>query len=509
MAILKKTTTIPVVFTVTSDPKKLDLFKSGRPENVCGIHDNPPVAEVLAMAMNYDKSIKRVGIVYDASQMNSVLSVRKLRDAGKEKGVKILEATATSVTELSMATQSIIQRGAQAIMISADNLANTGFASIYRVAQAAGVPIFATEPNLVEQGATGAYGDNFFDWGKQSGVLVAKIIAGAHPSMLPLTETANHQLIAPKDAPKKTTNNLPFKLRIVLYSETEFAERCRDGLVDGIKLAGLIEGRDFEMKTYNAQGDMSTLSSIMNSIKADRADLLMVVSTPTLQAALRQAGADTKIVFTGVGDAVKAGAGNSESDHLPNVTGITTRSPFAEMATIIKETMPGIKRLGTLFTPAEINSELYKKWFEEALNKVGLELVAVPVTSSADVVQAATELVGKNIEALCQIVDNLTRPGFALIARKAAENNLPVFVFDSDQMKDGGAICLSRDYYDAGLEAAEVAVRVLQGENPAFIPFKNTQSEKLLINLDLVKKYNLKISESMREKASINLTTKE
>lgn len=509
MAIVKKVTEIPVVFTVTSDPKKLNLFPTGRPGNICGVHDNPPVDSLLDLARAYDKTLKTVGIVYDPSQMNSVLSVRKLRDAGKERNIAVLEATASAVTELGMATQSLVQRGVQAIIISADNLANTGFASIYRVASGAGIPIYATEPNLVEQGATAAFGDDFFDWGRQSGKLVAKVLAGVPPSRLPLSETESQRLVEPKGRQKKISRNAPFTLRLVLYSETEFAERCRDGLIDGIKKAGFEEGTDYNLKIFNAQGDMSTLSSIMNTVKADRADLLMVVSTPTLQAALRQAGAETKIVFTGVGDAVKAGAGKSETDHLANVTGITTRSPFSGMARIIKETLPETRHVGTLYTPAEINSELYKAWFQEELEKVGIELVTVPVTSSADVAQAATELCGKNIQVLCQIVDNLTRPGFALIARKAADNRLPVFVFDSDQMKDGGAICLSRDYYDAGLEAAEMAVRVLNGENPAFIPFRNTQSEKLLINHALAKKYNLRISEALLGKATIYPPEKE
>ena len=294
----------------------------------------------------------------------------------------------------------------------------------------------------------------------------------------------------------------PLKLRIVLYSETEFAERCRDGLIDGINKAGYAEGKDYILRLYNAQGDMSTLSSIMTAIKADRVDLLMVISTPTLQAALRLAGEETKVVFTAVGDGVRAGAGKNETDHLPNVTGISTRSPFDGMARLIKETVPHVTRVGTLFTPAEINSVLYKDWFKEALTKEGIELVAVPVTSSADVAQSAIELCGTDIGLVAQIVDNLTRPGFALIARKAAEQNLPVYVFDSDQMKDGGILCLARDYYNAGLEAAEKAVRILRGENPENIQFNNTQSEKLILNLELAEKYNLIVSDELRKKAT-------
>jgi len=343
-------------------------------------------------------------------------------------------------------------------------------------------------------------GDSYFEWGRQSGRLAAKVLAGVPPFRLPVRPTAGHASVEPA---KKTVSGgrTPFKLRLVLYCETYSSEHCRNGLLDGLKKAGLVENRDYTLREFNAQGDMSTLSSIMTAVRADRVDLLMAVSTPTLQAALRQAGPETKIVFTGVGDGVAAGAGKSETDHLPNVTGITTRSPFQGMARIVRESLPGIRRAGTLFTPAEVNSVFYKDALAEALEKEGIELVSVPVTSSAEVAQGAVDLCGKDIQALVQIPDNLTRPGFALIARKAGERDLPAFVFDTDQMKEGGVVALARDYYDAGLEAAEIAVRILRGEDPKDIPFSNTRSEKLVVNSDLVRRFGLHLSAETMHKA--------
>lgn len=503
VAAAKKVKDIPFLFTIASSPERLNIFDDGIPPNICGIHDDPPVDQVLDMAIKYHPDMKKAGIIYDAAQMNSLISVEKLRKAGKERGVEVLEATASVTSELSMAAQSLVQRGADVFILSADNLAYTGFPAILKVAQSASIPIYTTEKELVEQGADGAVGDDFYNWGLESGKMAAKLLAGVPPSLLGISATTKQVRVEPGDRQLANRPERMLQLRIVLYSETEFAERCHEGLVDGLSNAGWVEGKDFDLISYNAQGDMSTLSSIMTTIKADHVDLLMVVSTPTLQAALRQAGSDTKIVFTGVGDGVKAGAGNSETDHLPNVTGISTRSPFGGMARMISRMMPEARRVGTLFTPAEVNSVLYKDWFKEALAGHGIELVAVPVNSSAEVSQATIELCRQDIQLVGQIVDNLTRPGFALIARKAADNGLPVFVFDSDQMHDGGAVCLARDYYDAGLEAAEKAVRVLNGENPADIPFSNTQSEKLIYNPELVKKYGLILPESMKENATV------
>jgi ABC-type uncharacterized transport system substrate-binding protein len=513
IASAKKIRDVPVIFTVASDPVKAGAFSEGkRPDNFCGIHDDPPLDEILKMAKENNRGLSSVGIVYDASQINSMISVEKLRSAGQQQNIRVLEATASSVTDLDAATRSVIQKGAKAIIISADNLANTGFSVIHKAASASGVPIYVSNLMQVEKGAAGGIGDDYRSWGRQSGILAAKVLAGASPSMLPIRPTDDRRRIDPSAAklsqpssPLLSDAKIPMqlkKLSMVLYSETEFAERCREGIMAGLKQSGLAEGTDYELKHYNAQGDMSTLSSIMTTIRADRPDLLFVISTPSLQAAIRQTGSETRIVFTGVGDGVQAGAGKSETDHLPNVTGVTTSSDFEGMAAILKETLSGVSAVGTLFTPAEINSEIYKERLKSALYKHKVSLVAIPVTSAADIAQAADELCRNRIQAVVQIVDNLTRPGFALISGKAAAANLPVYVFDSAQMKEGAVICVARDYYDAGIETAQKAVRILKGENPANIPFNNTRSEKLMLNYELAEKYRLNLSESLKSRAT-------
>ena len=503
MAVANRKTSIPVVFTVASDPVKIGITAAGQPRHFCGIHDLPRMNELLDMALNYRENLSAVGIVYDPSQLNSMISVELLRDAGKQKNIKVLEATASNVSELPMATMSLIQRGANAILLSADNLVITGFLAIHRVASGTGIPIFTTEPGMVEMGATGAIGDDYHEWGKQSGILAAKVLAGVPPDQLPVGATNYPITIAPVIRLAGRLGQPPLKIRIVSYSETEFAERTKEGILDGFKRAGMAVGRDYNLRIFNAQGDMSSLSSIMNTVNADRVDILMTISTPALQAALRQAGSHTRIVFSSVADGVLAGAGKSETDHMPNVTGVTTRSPFEGMARLLKETIPGIRTAGTLFTPAEVNSVLYTDLLREALKHEGIELLSIPVTVSSDVPTAATDLTNKNIQAVCQIADNLTRPGFAFIARKAAERNIPVYVFDSDKMQNGATVCLARDYYDAGLESAELAVRILNGEDPALLPFRNTKTEKFLINEQLARQNNLRISDSLRNRASV------
>ncbi|MEL7587074.1 MAG: ABC transporter substrate-binding protein [Prolixibacteraceae bacterium] len=531
------------VFGAVTDPYGTGVGITGpgadqHPPYLAGVGTFQPVKRAFRIARELYPRIRKIGVVWNPGEQCSEACLNEAREFCGEAGIELVEAIATNTSEVSEAARSLMAKGVEAVWIGGDTVASSAASMIINLARQAGIPVFTNDPADVKIGTIFSLGANYYTVGIYTADIAAAILRGKSPSefrienvipeelrvnqevltsfgkwkMNPVVQDilqkqdsvlAKTEVSVPVKNVIRAERNPPYKLRMVLYSETEFAERSREGLLDGIKKAGLVEGKDYELVVYNAQGDMSTLSSIMTAVKSDRADLLMVVSTPALQAALRQAGAETKIVFTGVGDGVRAGAGKSETDHLPNVTGITTRSPFEGMAAIISETLPGIKCVGTLYTPAEINSVLYKDWFKDALQKKGIGLVAVPVTSSADVPQAAIELCRNDIQLVCQVVDNLTRPGFALISRKAAENNLPVFVFDSDQIKDGGTICLSRDYYDAGLEAGEMAVSVLQGKSPALIPFRNTSSEKLIYNPALADKYKLRISDTFSAKAIV------
>lgn len=508
IAAAQRISDIPVVFSVASDPVALGIFTaSERPRNLTGVHDDPPLDALLAMAVQHNPRLRAVGIVFDPAQPNSVLSCEKLREASRKRGIRLYEANATSLTELEPAVQSLIQRGAGALLLSADNLVSSGFSLIQRSAEKEGVPVFVTAVNHMEDGATGAVGDDYEAWGVQSGRMAAKVLAGVPPALLPLEETRQHRVIPPVTAapllPAVPVRRRPYEIRILRYNDAQFSADTVRGILDGFEAAGWKEGREFQVRILNAQGDMSTLNSVVVAAVSDRPDLLMPVSTPALQATLRQAGS-LPVVFSSVGDAVRAGAGESETNHLPNVTGITTKSPFEGMARLIKDMMPEARVVGTLFSPAEINSELYRHWFEEALTEVGLRLIAVPVNTSAETAEATVALLQQSPAVMAQVADNATRPGYANMIQRAGAAGIPFFSFDSAGMKDGAALALARDYYQTGFEAAAVAIRVLQGQDPAGIPFTNTQTELLVVNPKVLDAFGLRLPPDARARARMH-----
>ena len=181
---------IPIVFTVASNPKVLGIFQGNQQRpNITGVYDDPPLDRVLDLALKRELPFDTVGTVWDPSQPNSEISVKKLRKACRERKLTLVEATAAVVSDLPQATESLCQRHARIIVISADNLTTTGFPAILGAAKKNGIPVYATEPEFVKLGAAGAIGDDYFEWGKQTGSLAAKVLAGVRPSLLSAEKT--------------------------------------------------------------------------------------------------------------------------------------------------------------------------------------------------------------------------------------------------------------------------------------------------------------------------------
>jgi ABC-type uncharacterized transport system substrate-binding protein len=269
----------------------------------------------------------------------------------------------------------------------------------------------------------------------------------------------------------------------------------------GFVEAGLIVGRDLEIRRHTAQGDIATLSSIIDAAITQRTDLLITLSTPALQNALRR-GRGTPIVFSLVSNPFVVKAGTSNTDHLPFVTGSYLDQPVAEMLAALKQAMPSVRRIGTLYTPAEINSVYNKEQLETAATAAGLEFKAVGITTSGDVSDAAIALANLHLDVLTQITDNLIASSFPAVMAAATRAKLPVVTYSPTAADLGPLLIVARDYYDNGFQSAIIAARVLRGERPADIPFESVSKLSYIVNLKVARTYGIRIPASLLAKAS-------
>lgn len=291
-----------------------------------------------------------------------------------------------------------------------------------------------------------------------------------------------------------------WRINIIEYITTFDTEEGERGVLAGLRDAGLIQGRDYEVTVRNAHGDIATLSALVDAAVTAKADLLIAITTPALQAALRR-GKGNLIVFAVVSDAIAAGAGRKDDDHLPNVTGIHYQGAYLEMLRLIREHFRSIRVLGTLFAPGEVNMLREKERLLEAAQQTGIEIMALAVNSSGEVAEAALSLANRKIDAICNLPGNLTSAGFPSVVAPARNRKIPIFAFQSAQAQQGAVVVLARDYFDSGREAGLLATRVIRGENPASIPFQAHSKNSLVVNLQAARDIGLAMPSALVKKA--------
>lgn len=268
------------------------------------------------------------------------------------------------------------------------------------------------------------------------------------------------------------------------------ANEARRGFFQALQDGGLWPNSSMEIEVRNALGEIPKVQEIAEDFVRKRKDLIVAHSTPCLQAAI-MATRKIPIIFMAVANPFLVNAGRTPEDHLPNVTGVTSTGPVAQTLAFIKKVLPTAKRIGTLWTPSELNSEYYLQLAREAAQELGLEIIAVPVSSSQDVLVSAQILVSKKIDCFFPISDNTINPAFALIARVAEENVIPLFGSFLLAAHAGACAALGLDFFSMGYEAGKLVERIKKGEDPAKIPFIYPQEIKLYLNLLAAKKQGI------------------
>jgi putative ABC transport system substrate-binding protein len=282
-------------------------------------------------------------------------------------------------------------------------------------------------------------------------------------------------------APAAAGGARPYVIGIFQSVDSPTANEVRRGILQAFASAGLRDGRDIVVTTRIANNDIAEVQRIARELADGRVDLIMPLSTQALQAAILTSRR-RPIVFGAVAVPYLVGAGRSANNHLANVTGVVSTGPIRQTVALIREVLPKARRLGTLWTASEINSEYYLEEARTAAAELGFELAAVPVTGTADILRSLQRLLNERVDVLFPMSDNTLNSAFDIIGRAAAENATPLFASFLRSVEFGACAALGFDFYDLGVKAGQLAVRVKDGESPGAIPIQSMDEIKLLTN---------------------------
>lgn len=289
------------------------------------------------------------------------------------------------------------------------------------------------------------------------------------------------------------------KIGITQIVEHPALDSARKGFIQGLKDKGYEEGKNIKIDYQNAQGDMQTSQNIAKNFVSNKEDLIFAIGTPSAQGAFN-ATKDIPILITAVTDPVKSGLVKSIEKPETNVTGTSDKIPMKEQFQLLKTLIPKAKNIGIIYNTSESNSEIQLEEAKSISKEFNLNVISTGITNVNDIPQSLNSIINK-IDVLYLITDNTVASAIPLLVNTCYSKNIPIFGGERAHVVSGAIATIGIDYYKLGLQTAEAAVKIMNGNIPQEIPVGTLKNMELVINEDAIKKLNIQVPKDIFEKA--------
>ncbi|HAS8420375.1 TPA: ABC transporter substrate-binding protein [Vibrio vulnificus] len=290
------------------------------------------------------------------------------------------------------------------------------------------------------------------------------------------------------------------KVAVSQIVEHPALDATRQGLLDGLKAKGYVEGKNLEFDYKTAQGNPAIAVQIARQFVGESPDVLVGIATPTAQA-LVSATRSIPVVFTAVTDPVGAKLVKSMEQPGKNVTGLSDLSPVSQHVDLIKELLPNVKAIGVVYNPGEANAVTLVELLKKSAAEKGLKVVESTALKSADV-QSATQAIAAKSDVIYAPTDNTVASAIEGMIVAANQAKKPVFGGATSYVEKGAIAGLGFDYYQVGVQTADYVAAILEGQEPGKLDVKVATGSDLVVNQGTAEKLGITIPASVLSRAT-------
>lgn len=291
--------------------------------------------------------------------------------------------------------------------------------------------------------------------------------------------------------------------RVGVINVTPTLDQTIAGFKKGMTELGYIEGKKIRYIYGKATMDMDKLSGAVQSLLANKVDLILTITTPaTLAAKQATAKIGLPVIFAIVTDPVGAGIVDSMQHPGGNVTGVAFG--IAEMRRVewLVRIAPEIKQIYVPFNPADPSPVLALKMVRSAAAKLGVRLITREVHDSRTLDDAVLNI-PPEADAVFNLPDSLIGTRLPDLVASATKRNLPTSAVNVQDVKKNNMLTsFGPDQYLCGIQAARLADQIFKGTVPADLPVEMAEVY-LAVNLKAAKTIGLTIPDDILRQADI------
>jgi putative ABC transport system substrate-binding protein len=230
---------------------------------------------------------------------------------------------------------------------------------------------------------------------------------------------------------------------------------------------------------------------------------VIVAAGGAIVSVLQRATRTVPIVFAQSIDPVGAGVAASLARPGGNATGFAQfeYSLSGKWAELLKDIVPGLKRIGVLRDPA--NPAGIGQWaiIQAAATAAGMEVSPLAVRDSGEIERGVANFAREPNGGLVAAVGSSTTLHRGAIIASAARHQLPAVYAYRYFVTAGGLISYGPDLLGQYWRAAGYVDRILKGEKPADLPVQSPTKYETVINLKTAKALGLEIPPTILARA--------
>lgn len=275
-----------------------------------------------------------------------------------------------------------------------------------------------------------------------------------------------------------------------------------DVLRRSLRALGYAEGKNLAFEYRSSDGRNERFAELAAELVRLKVDLIVTRGTPATLAA-KAATQAIPIVTTATSDPVRSGLVQSLARPGGNVTGL---DPFAsdlylKRLELVKETFPGISRIGNMVDMSNPVNRNASKEHEAAARARGIERTLLDVRTADDIAPAFEAAAKQRLGAITVSIDGVMSANLKTIVQLAARHRVPT-VHASREFVDAGAMMsYAVDYRHLYSRAATYVDKILKGARAGDLPIEQPTKVELVINMNAAKALGITIPPAVRARA--------
>jgi putative ABC transport system substrate-binding protein len=281
---------------------------------------------------------------------------------------------------------------------------------------------------------------------------------------------------------------------------TDFANRI-EAFRTGLRDLGYAEGRNVAIE-FRWATNRDQFPELAADLVRMNVDVIFATSSTEVEPA-RQTTKTIPIVFATHADPVGIGHVTSLARPGGNITGLTMllTDLAAKELEILKDALPHARRFAVLWNPATPSHPAALQSAKTAGEKLGVEVLPVPVRAVEDFEGAFAVMTRDKADAFLALGAPLFLIHRFPLAELAVKHRLPSMFGQKEPVEAGGFMSYSADLTDLTQRAAVYVDKILKGAKPAELPVEQASKYQLLINLKTAKALGLAVSPALLARA--------